>query len=443
MDESSLHDYNNFHSLIETICNIYQQEHLYHFAFIDELNEELLMNLFKEWSKVYPIDGIVIYVDDLRLWEVIGRHQTSGNPLYAIAYKHPDFTESFETTVKGIVWKVSKSGALKPVVNIEMVDTGDCNMENPTGYNAGWINDHEIAKGAEILVTRSGGVIPKILSTLTPATQEEQEKLWDEMSECPHCGSSTMWNENHIELCCTNPSCPGVQLAKIIFFYLTCGAENMGEETLSKIFNAGFTSIPAILNITFNDLIKIEGFGDSISNIILENNRKIMQGVDLATLMQASDCFKGIGKIKAQKILDEMDDEDLCSFCQGWYINHEPDVQSEDLKNCPITVQNLLLGYFPFMVFLEETKIPYKLSPKTAVLEGKCKGLSICVSGFRDSNLEEVITNEGGKIVSGVSKKTTHLVVKDKSANSSKMSKAKLLGIPILSIEEFYEILNN
>ena len=300
VDESSLHDYNNFHSLIETICNIYQQEHLYHFAFIDELNEELLMNLFKEWSKVYPIDGIVIYIDDLHLWEVIGRHQTSGNPLYAIAYKHPDFTESFETTVKGIVWKVSKSGALKPVVNIEMVDTGDCNMENPTGYNAGWINDHEIAKGAEILVTRSGGVIPKILSTLSPATQEEQEKLWDEMSECPHCGSSTMWNENHIELCCTNPSCPGVQLAKIIFFYLTCGAENMGEETLSKIFNAGFTSIPAILNVTFNDLIKIEGFGDSISNIILENNRKIMQGVDLATLMQASDCFKGIGKIKAR-----------------------------------------------------------------------------------------------------------------------------------------------
>lgn len=59
------------------------------------------------------------------------------------------------------------------------------------------------------------------------------------------------------------------------------------------------------------------------------------------------------------------------------------------------------------MAFLEETKIPYKLSPKTAVLEGKCKGLSICVSGFRDSNLEEVITNEGGKIVSGVSKNNT------------------------------------
>lgn len=108
VDDGSLHDYNNFYSLIETICSIYQQEHLYHFAFVDELNEDLLMNLFKEWSKIYPIDGIVIYIDDLRLWEVIGRHQTSGNPLYAIAYKHPDFTESFETTVKDIAWKVSK-----------------------------------------------------------------------------------------------------------------------------------------------------------------------------------------------------------------------------------------------------------------------------------------------------------------------------------------------
>ena len=76
-------------------------------------------------------------------------------------------------------------------------------------------------------------------------------------------------------------------------------------------------------------------------------------------------------------------------------------------------------------------------------IRDRCKGLSICVSGFRDSNLEEVITNEGGKIVSGVSKKTTHLVVKDKSANSSKISKAKLLGIPILSIEEFCDFFNN
>lgn len=61
------------------------------------------------------------------------------------------------------MWKVSKSGALKPVVKIEAVDTGDCNMENPTGYNAKWIDDNVIAKGAKILVTRSGGSYLKSL----------------------------------------------------------------------------------------------------------------------------------------------------------------------------------------------------------------------------------------------------------------------------------------
>lgn len=63
--------------------------------------------------------------------------------------------------------------------------------------------------------------------------------------------------------------------------------------------------------------------------------------------------------------------------------------------------------------------------------------MSVCMSGFRDNDLEEFIQQNGGNIVSGVSKKTTHLVVKDKSATSSKISKAQLLEIPILSIEEF------
>ena len=70
-------------------------------------------------------------------------------------------------------------------------------------------------------------------------------------------------------------------------------------------------------------------------------------------------------------------------------------------------------------------------------MDGKCNGLSVCISGFRDSNFENAIINAGGNMVSGVSKKTTHLVVKDKSAVSSKISKAQSLDIPILDIEEF------
>lgn len=439
-DEKSMEDYATFEHLINDICTQYQQPKLFKSVLVENLSDELLVKLFKEWSMKYPIDGIVIYVNDLNIWAAIGRNQTTGNPLYAIAYKHPDFTDSFETTVKGISWKVSKAGALKPVVNIETVDTGDCNMENPTGYNAKWIYDHQIAKGARILVTRSGGVIPKILETLQPPTKEEDDKLWKKMCVCPHCGALTQWNESQVELCCTNTNCPGIQLAKIVFFYTTLGAENMGEETLAKIFEAGFKTIHAILNISFQDLMSIEGFAEATSNIVLQNNQKIMDGVDLPTLMQASDCFKGIGTIKARKLLEDMSETERQAFYSGDFIHKEPDKHSEQFKELSITNQNLLLGYLPFMRFLYDTQIPVIMPIQQKVIDGKCNGLSVCISGFRDSNFENAIINAGGKMVSGISKKTTHLVVKDKSAVSSKISKAQSLNVPILNIDEFQRL---
>lgn len=436
IDEYSTAQFASYAELYETLCNTFTQYPLFKIMKINELTEESLMELFKVWSNLYYIDGLVIYINNIKLWDSLGRHQTTGNPLYAIAYKHPDFTEAFETTVKDINWKISKAGALKPVVKIETINTGDCEMENPTGYNAGWINDHEIAKGAKILVTRSGGVIPKILQTLTPAPKEELMNLWDKLCECPHCGYSTKWNQSLVELCCTNPHCPGIKLAKIVFFYTTCGAENMGEETISKIFDAGFDTISKILNVTFDDLYSIDGFGESISNTVLENNKRIMQGMEMATLMQASDCFTGIGKIKAQKILDDMSDDIRTAFYDSYYVSISKD--EPKFKELSKTQQSFILGVPSFFKFLKETQIPVlQPKPKNTNAEGKCKGMSICVSGFRDSQLESMIQNEGGQVVSGVSKKTTHLIVKDKTATSSKIVKAQTLGVVIMSLDEF------
>ncbi|MDR1089990.1 MAG: BRCA1 C Terminus (BRCT) domain protein, partial [Prevotella sp.] len=394
IDDASLNNYRTYEEVLSALCKQYNQEPLYKKTTVRDLNDTNLMEAFNEWGKIYPVDGIVIYINDLTIWDILGRHQTTGNPLYAIAYKHPDFTGVFETTVKDISWKISKSGALKPVVNIETVDTGDCSMENPTGYNAGWIEDMGIARGAEILVTRSGGVIPKILKTLIPATKNELESLWDELAGCPHCGSPTAWNSSYVELCCTNPGCSGRQLAKIVFFFMTCGTENLGEETFNKLFNAGFTTIRRILDITFEELVKIEGFGESIANLILENNTRILKGLDMATLMHASDCFEGIGKVKAQKILDDMDDESLCSFYQRWFVTQS--LTEEFLEKQSKTMQSFYKGIQPFYRFIVDNRIPV-LPPakKEENSNGKCAGMAVCFSGVRDSELEAKIISEG------------------------------------------------
>lgn len=430
--ESNNDLFETFYSLIDSLCTKYNQPRLFKKYNAGEINEEILKDLFVVWSKSYPIDGIVIYINDLHIWDNVGRHQGSGNPLYAVAYKHPDFTATFKTVVKSISWGVSKSGALKPVVNIETVNTGDCDMESPTGYNAAFINNMELATGANIIVTRSGGVIPKILSTITPAASEEQNKMWDDLSVCPACGSHTAWNDTLVELCCTNQNCVGRRLAKIIHFFTTCGAENMGEESYSKLFNAGFDSVGKILSITPQEILSIDGFGEDAVKVILSNNEKIKDGVEAPVLMHASDCFVGIGQKKSQQILKDMGD-----FADIFYsLKYHPIANEEDSK----TYKSFCNGVLPFYNFIKENGLIIKaMQEKDIKSNGKCYGMKVCFTGVRDKAFESLIISEGGEIVSGISKKTTHLIVADLSSSSSKAMKAEELGIEINTINMFRE----
>lgn len=440
-DEKSLEQFQTYVEFYAYLCRTFDQEFLYSVIRVKDFNENILMSLYREWSKHYYIDGLVLYANDLSVWKRVGRQETTGNPNYAIAYKNPNFTATFETTVLGIDWKINKAGALKPVVNIETVDTGDCEMENPTGYNARWIKEHQIAPCARILVTRSGGVIPKILDTIEPATQDETNKMWSKLSVCPHCGSTTVWSQNGVELCCSNKDCCGIKLAKIAFFYATTGAENMGEETIAKIFNAGFKTLREMLDITFEELLEIDSFGEVVANEVLKNNQRIKSGLEVTVLMHASDCFSGIGQVKAKKILSELSEEQQFAFIDGkfasWNSNEEL-MNKDGFKSSSVTIQSFLLGVLPFYQFVAENglkMLPMKTTQQPT--SNKYDGFAVCFTGIRDQSLEEEIAAGGGKVVSGVSKKTTHLIVADVNSMSSKATKAREFGIPILTIAQF------
>lgn len=423
VDEGSLHLFDSYTDLYKSLCEHYKQSTLMWQIQASDLSDDLLMHIYEQFSQQYYIDGLVIYINDLDKWEKLGRHEGTGNPRYAIAYKNPSFNTLFETTVVGIEWKVSKAGAMKPVVQIEAVNTGDCVMENPTGYNAAWIKNNNIAPNAKILVTRSGGVIPKIVSTIKSGVVELP-------TTCPDCGEPLQWAGP--ELVCLNPNCPGQILAKMIFFFKTVGVENIGEEMFTKLFDNGFKSISSILNITEREIISIDGFGDGIAEIIIREMSKIKAGVPLTTLMHSSDCFKGIGKTKADKLLSGMSPEALEQFINGEY--HFPSIEG----NVSVTVLNFRAGYKPFIHFLDVIDIPVILpTEQSSPTSDKFCGMNICFSGIRDAEIEAKIKDGGGTLVSGVSKKTTLLIVKDIQGTSSKIEKAKQLGIPIQTIEQF------
>lgn len=433
-DMESMKKYKSYFYFLYVLHIRYGQKLLFETRKANDINAGRMKELFIMYRDLYPIDGLVIYIDDISLWEKIGRHKTTGNPMYAIAYKPSDFQDTFETKVKGISWNISKSGYLKPVVNIDTVDTGDCNMDNPTGYNAKFIKENKIANGAYIVVTRSGGVIPKILDTIYPAKQSEIDKLWASLSLCPVCGCSTEWNDSHTELMCTNSSCDGIRLAKIIFFFMTCGYDNVGEETFKKLYDAGFNSIHKILNIDRADILDIDTFGESIADTILGNNNRIKMGVDAYKLMHASDLFKGLGEVKLKSVIESLssNDEDIFNFCTG-----HVDMNKIYLFDTPITYKNFYFGFYKYANFLIENDLHPIIPKKIIIAEGSMSGIKVCFSGIRDKELENSISNLGGSVVSGVSKNTTLLVVKDKNDSTSKIEKAKYLGISILNIDEF------
>lgn len=441
VSEQDLDNFQTYTQLFQTLCEKYHQ-HIYGTVVtVAELDEAKLAELFKEWRKDFYIDGLVIYLDDILLWKTIGRQQTTGNPLYAIAYKHPDFTDVFETTVKGIDWKISKAGALKPVVSIDAVDAGDCTMENPTGYNAKYIFENSIGSGARIAVTRSGGVIPKILNVMEEATAETMIKQRDSLLYCPDCGQPTKWNDSKVELICTNPECPGIRLAKVVHFYTTLEAEQIGEETILKMFKVGYNTLQRILDITFDELMLIDGFRESIANVILAANKKIRDGVDIIKLMHASDCFLGIGQVKAKSIVSNLSENDRFAFTHGYVFTEEGFDQTPQFLALNKTMQSFLKGIVPFYDFVARNKLkilPME-EPKKAT-GNKYAGMKICFTGVRDKELEAEIAAQGGEIVNSVSKNTTHLIVADINSSSSKAVKAKSLDIPIFTIETFKQL---
>jgi len=438
VSELDLDNFTTYTQLYQTLCNKYHQNIYGTVVTVAELDETKLATLFKEWRKDFYIDGLVIYLDDILLWKTIGRQQTTGNPLYAIAYKHPDFTDVFETTVRGIDWKISKAGALKPVVNIDAVDTGDCTMENPTGYNAKYIFENSIGPGARIAVTRSGGVIPKILDVMEEATANTMVEQRDGLLYCPDCGQPTKWNDTKVELVCTNPECPGIRLAKVVHFYTTLEAEQMGEETISKMFKAGYNTLQRILDITFDELMLIDGFGESIANVILSANKKIRDGVDVIKLMHASDCFVGIGQVKAKSIVSNLSENDRFAFAHGYIFTEDGFEQTPQFLALNKTMQSFLKGIVPFYDFVAQNRLKILPMEEPQKPTGdKYAGMKVCFTGVRDKALEAEIAAQGGEIVSGVSKNTTHLIVADVNSSSSKAVKAKTLGIPILTIESF------
>ncbi len=401
--------------------------------------------LYAHFGIEYQIDGLVFDVNDHQLREELGRLE-NGNPRFAAAYKNPEWAKGATSKVRGVKIEVSKQGKLKPVISIEPVQVGGVTIDNVTGYNLKYVFDHNIAEGSVVEIVRSGDVIPKHIKTVS-FTQNEVEKLADTLMECPSCGEPTSWDSTMTEIVCRNfKGCRGIHIARNLHFFTTIGFEEIGQPTIEKLYDAGLTDWGEIIQATKDEIVAINGIGESFYNSLQSQYSKIKKnGVSEAKWLHAVDASEGVfGEKTFQLIFDSIDLEHFrfCSLKEKRDLLLEINGVGEVTADIFIKVDSIF-GYDrdpsvinSFALF----PISYIKTPKVEQIGVRFANEKLCFTGCRPTKeLELSIKQQGGEVVSGVSKNTTILVVKDLSdatLSSSKAKKAKELGIKILKLSD-------
>jgi DNA ligase (NAD+) len=384
----------------------------YYIARLSDLTEDLLLDLFKEYSIDYEIDGLIIEVNDLNQQLVLGRETSTNNPSWARAFKHPNFEQSEISTVTGISWNISKNGYLKPIIHINPIQLDGVTVSNVTGNNARYIKEMGIGIGAEVKVVRSGMVIPKVVEVI---------KRVDFV--IPSIGVDIEWNEAGIDLITLNET-DDQKLKKIISFFEILEADNIGEGVISQLWEAGYKTIKDILSLSKEDLEKIDRFGKRKSKIVYDSIKKSVTDVSLSKLQHATGVFIGMGS-KKLALLD--------------HFKTKPSID-EVVKIegfAEISAKAYIDGYDKFFDFIKDLPVTIEEKKEAVKVSNDLDGMIVVYTGIRDKNSEDVIVSRGGKIGSSVSRNTTHLVCKDPNSGSSKLDKARSLGVKVIGVDDF------
>ena len=384
---------------------------------ITEITEEKLVSLFHEWSQEYEIDGIILEVNNLAMQDSLGRETSSGNPVWARAFKHESFEQKAESEVIGISWNISKHGLLKPIVHINPVKLDGVTVSNVTGNNARFVKDMGIGVGAVVVVKRSGMVIPKIIDVAK--TVDFEEPIVE--------GVEIGWNEAGIELIALSET-EGQKFKQVVAFFEILEADNVGEGVVKQLWDAGYKSVREVLSLSVADLEKIDRFGKRKAQIVFDSIRKSVTGVQMAKLQHASGIFQGLGAKKLAL---------LEGFSEKPSLDHVMSIEGFAEISAKIFVDN----YENFLTFVEGLPVTVAEKAEVAAVGDDLAGKQFVFTGVRRKDLEENIASRGGIIGSSVSKNTTHLVMKAKGSGSSKEAKALSLGVEILTVEELEDLL--
>jgi NAD-dependent DNA ligase len=402
------------------------------------ITNDLLSSYLVKWRAEYPyeIDGIICIHD--KVYE-----RKAGNPEHAFAFKMVLSEQMAEAKVVDVIWTPSKDGYLKPRVQIEPVILCGVKIEYATGFNAKFIQHNKIGVGAVIQLIRSGDVIPHIKQVIQPAAIT----LFPDVEY--------LWNETKVDIMLVDKTLDETVLIKNISgFFVGIGVDGLSSGNIKRIIDAGFDSIPKIINMKESDFLKVEGFKDRLTDKIKTGIKMRMEETSLEEFMHSSNIFgRGFGTKKFKTILEAYPDV---------LISKESRIGKLKLDKLKLDKLNSIAGMAQktseqfiekipeFIQFMREIGLEnklYSLELKPASSPEKKEhplfGKKYVMSGFRDKPLISALELVGAEQGASVNKNTFVLLVKnldDSSSSTTKIIDAKKIGVPVMTVEMFKTI---
>lgn len=405
------------------------------FKTVDEIQEFYLEMI--ETRDKYPmmLDGMVIKIDSKEIQEKLG--ETSKFPKWAIAYKFPAVEKV--TTLEDVIFQVGKSGAITPVAKIKPVNIDGVIVSKATLHNFEEVKKDGLMINDQIIVIRSGDVIPKI-TTIFKERRTGNEVAIVAPTSCPVCGSENL-DSSQVVLKCKNPRC-SARVKGVLKYAVgrkALNIDSLGESTINELIDTEIvSSVIDLWSISPQQFLALDGFKSRKATKTYDAIHSIVGNVDAYRVLNALD-IPLIGETASKKLISV--------FGERIFQPYESPISYEELISVEDIGHESALAFVQFMmdeselvvslfntlnpVFQEEVSLGNQFEGKKFVITGT---LSEARGYFKD-----LVEAHGGKVSGSVSKSTDFLLAGEKAG--SKLDKAESLGVTILSEDAFNEML--
>lgn len=389
----------------------------------------------------YEVDGLIIGSDS----EAYPRERKK-YPTHAKAFKMMLDDQTTHTTVKRVLWEASRYGVLKPVVEVEPVSLDGVTIANVTGHNAHFIFHNavggRIGPGARLQITRSGGVIPKIVKVVHSTRCREEE-----------CGPNRTqvgtfdWNPSQVELVLSQPGANSqVCQKRVLFFFKNLGVPFLKEGLISRLFLAGHKSIVSILGMSISDYLKLDGVKQTLASKLHRNVQEYYDNASIVDIVSGTHFFgPGFGKKVVRKIHSKVPLEGLLSGSVEHSVARQGLLTVRGLQSK--TVDRFFAGLPECRAFYQSLPAQNRSSSLSSStqrappqqLSEELAGRVFAYTGFRPSSaLKNAVQQRSGTLSDRLSTSVTDLLVKSLSGRQSrKLQQAKDYNIPVILVSDF------